>query len=109
MSFHYQSDHMQRPCRCSHPERLITVLAKRFLHEYRDCVQALQHHNTEMGSLTFNNTVLPGDIVRLTSKTRDYRGHLLFNAVIEHFVLFRAHRKNPVERESVLLWSRNGL
>jgi len=58
-------------------------------------------------SLAFNNA--RGDLVRRTTKTRDSEAHSLFNAVIEYFVLFRAHRKNPVERESVLLWPRNGL
>lgn len=34
---------------------------------------------------------------------------LLLNAVIEYFVLLRAHWEYPIESKAVLLWSRNSL
>lgn len=71
-----------------------------------------ERHSTSQDGvpfLTFYNAALGGNQMRYTTKTRGSRSHLLFNTVIEYFVLFRAHRKNSVECESILLWPRNGL
>jgi hypothetical protein len=72
-------------------------------------MKGTRHHKTGVPSLTFHNAALGGNQMRYTTKTRGSRSHSLFNTVIEYFVLFRAHRKNSVERESILLWPRNGL
>ena len=36
-------------------------------------------------------------------------GNLLFDTIVEHLVLLRAHWEYPIEGKTVLLWSRNSL